>query len=109
MSISDIFYECRADNIKNFIPATQIKTQEDIDEYNAKGYAIGYTADEFAKTFPDKVFYNNGFNKTYYYDASQFILFVIHMYGRQVLSFDNNFQEEILKTILGWNIQKRWS
>jgi len=103
MMLSEVFYECRADSIKNFIPATQIKTEQDIEEYNAKGYCIGYTADKFVETFPkipiNKIFYNNGFNKTYYYDASKYIVFIVRMYGCETFSSHEDFQNEILRGI----------
>lgn len=103
VSISEIFYQCRADSIKNLIPATVVKTNEDIETYNKNGFSIGFTADEFQSEFPlipiDKVFYNNGFAKIYYYDAPKFILFELQIYGRETLSLTGDFQGEVLKKI----------
>lgn len=93
MDKTELFSFVKSDSIKNLIKASEIKTKEDIERLQADNYLIGFTYDElknvFTEEIADKLYYNNGFNKTFYYDKDKFVLFSVQLYGKQaVLPFD---------------------
>lgn len=93
MDKAELFSFVKSDSIKNLIKASEIKTSEDIKRLETSGYMIGFTYDELKDVFTDevadKLYYNNGFNKTFYYDKDKFVLFSVQLYGKQaVLPFD---------------------
>lgn len=72
MNKSALFAFVKSDSIDDLIKASEVKTREDIVRLQSKDYSIGFTFDELKKVFPKKItdnlFYNNGFDKTFYYD-----------------------------------------
>ena len=78
MDKSELFSFVKSDSIKNFIKASEVKTNEDIKILQKSGYMIGFTFDKLAEVFPkeiaDRLYYNNGFDKTFYFDKENMIL-----------------------------------
>lgn len=104
MNIGDLMSSVRNDSIESFVPLSAITEQSVMDDYNASGYNIGYTYDEFKAEFPridaDKIFFCRGFNPTYYFDREKLILFGLTLYGRDAIALPNmSFQEYVLESI----------
>ena len=89
MDKSELFSFVKSDSIKNFIKASEVKTNEDIEILQKSGYMIGFTFDKLAEVFPkeiaDRLYYNNGFDKTFYFDKENMILFSVNLYGKEAL------------------------
>ncbi len=87
MNMSDLMHFVKTDSIKNFIRASEVKTASDIERLNKQNYAIGYTYDELNKIFhspvAENICYNNGFDKTFYFDRDKLVLFKMNMIGKQ--------------------------
>ena len=100
MDQSELFAFVKSDSIKNLICAADIKNRSDIEKAEADGYSVGYTNDELKEIFPnipsDKIWYNNGFHKTFYYDNEKLIIFPLNLYGKQKLE---SFKDMESKTI----------
>ncbi|MDO4563330.1 MAG: HD domain-containing protein [Clostridia bacterium] len=74
------------DTMKALVCSSEVKTEEDIKSLNRKGYNIGFVSDELKKMFPsidtNKIFYNNGYDKVFYYDKEKLIIFPIQLVGK---------------------------
>lgn len=101
MNRAELFAFVKSDSMKRLVPASDIKTQEIMEIHNGIEYNIGFTYDELLTVFPETVaknlYYNNGFDKAFYYDKEKLILFPVHMYGKQALKPFGEFAEEILE------------
>ena len=101
MNRAELFAFVKSDSMKKLVPASDIKTQEIMDIYNGVEYNIGFTYEELLTVFPETVaknlYYNNGFDKAFYYDKEKLILFPVHLYGKQALKPFNEFADEILE------------
>ena len=105
MAITDIIHQVRNDSIADLICLDTIKTEADKEKYNRNGYLIGYTADEFKKSFPaldtSKIYFCNGFDKTFYYDKEKFILFNTFLYDKQYMypAGSGNLEEDVVNMV----------
>ena len=85
MNRAELFAFVKSDSIRKFVPASYVKTQEDIKMFNGVGYSIGFTYDELQTLLPEIVtknlYFNNGFDKAFYYDKEKLVLFPIGLYG----------------------------
>ena len=101
MNRAELFAFVKSDSMKKLVPASDIKTQEIMDIHNGVEYNIGFTYDELLTIFPESVaknlYYNNGFDKAFYYDKDKLILFPVHLYGRQALKPFDEFGKEIVE------------
>ena len=101
MNKSALFAFVKSDSIDDLIKASEVKTREDIVRLQSKDYSIGFTFDELKKVFPKKItdnlFYNNGFDKTFYYDKEQFVLFPVPIYGTAMIESYNEIAEMVLR------------
>ncbi len=101
MNKSDLFAFVKSDSIDDLIKASEVKTREDIVRLQSKDYSIGFIFDELKKVFPrkitDNLFYNNGFDKTFYYDKEQFVLFPVPIYGMAMIESYNEIAEVVLR------------
>lgn len=104
MNRSDLFAYIKSDSIKNLIRSEEIKNKDDIARLQEKEYLIGFTYEELKKVLPErvaeKICFNNGFDKTFYYDREKCILFPVNMYGKSALKpFDELGIEIMSKAI----------
>lgn len=101
MKKSDLISFAKSDSIKNFIQASEVKTKSDISDLQQKQYLIGFTFDELKEIFPEKfvnnLCYNNGINKSYYYDKEVNVLFPVQLYGEATLKPYDELAEEALQ------------
>lgn len=85
MNKSELYAFVKSDSIKRFVPASDVKTQEDIKMFNGVGYSIDFTYDELQDVLPEMVaknlYFNNGFDKAFYYEKEKLVLFPIGLYG----------------------------
>ncbi|MBQ2921845.1 MAG: HD domain-containing protein [Tyzzerella sp.] len=101
MNRAELFAFIKSDSMKKLVPASDIKTKEIMDIHNGVEYNIGFTYDELLTVFPEAVaknlYYNNGFDKAFYYDKEKLILFPVHLYGKQALKPYDEFGKEIIE------------
>ena len=101
MNKSELFSFVKSDSMKRLVPASDVTTQEILETLNGVEYNIGFTYDELKEIFPEEItknlYYNNGFDKAFYYDKDKMILFSVHLYGRQALKPFDEFGKEILE------------
>ena len=101
MKKSDLILFAKSDSIKNFIQASEVKTKSDISDLQQKQYLIGFTFDELKEIFPEKfvnnLCYNNGIDKSFYYDKEANVLFPVQLYGEATLKPYDELAEETLK------------
>lgn len=101
MNKSDLFSFIRSDSIHNLIKASEVKTKDDINRLQSQEYLIGFTFDELKEVFPeqfaDNLYYNNGFDKTYYFDKDKNILFSVKLYGEAAIKPYNELAKDVLK------------
>lgn len=101
MKTSEFVEFAKSDSMKNLIWASKIKTQSDIDALNKKEYAIGFTYDELKRILPEriaeKICYNNGLDKTFYYDSEKFVLFRVNLIGKQTFGTYDELCMDIMK------------
>ena len=114
MDLSEVFHLSRNSSIHDLIPLTQIKSTCDIVAHSKNDYLIGYTVDEFTKTYPSidpaKIFFSCGLTKTFYFDKVRHILFPIHLYGTEFLSAGGDTLESIVNKMVSdfdYRVQRR--
>ena len=101
VNMSELFEFIKSDSIKNLICADKINTHSDIEKAKADGYSVGYTKDELKQVFPnipaDKIWYNNGYTPTFYYDKDKLVIFPVNLYGKQIIETFDNPEDEVIK------------
>lgn len=70
MNISDIIYKNNMESLANFVPLTNIQTEDDKKPYEERGYNILFTEKEWSSRFsipPQNMYYSNGLTPSMYY------------------------------------------
>lgn len=99
----------KSDSIDNLVKASDVRTKKDIDRLQKQGYLIGFTFDNLKEAFPeqmaDNLYYNNGLNKTYYFDKDKNILFPVYLYGEASIKPYNELAEDVIKQAKGLELE----
>lgn len=101
MNTSEFVVYAKSDSIKNLIWASKVKSQSDIEALNKDEYAIGFTYDElkriFSEKIAEKICYNNGLDKTFYFDKEKYILFRVNLVEKQTFGTYEELSMDIMK------------
>lgn len=105
-TISDLLLKNGSASMKDLYPLIKVQTEADKKELAAKGYAPGFTMDEWPYRLPkEKIFYSKHLIPgTYYYDPENEgipIAINLHIYGKERLAIiedEDTFCKYILET-----------
>ena len=106
MTLSELFAERNFFTSKALLPLTKIHSQQDKDAAREKGFAPGYTYDEWREAYPhidaNKVAYLSETNVgTVYFDREKALYLNLGIIDRQLLVSPDGYEERMLRAIKG--------
>lgn len=117
LSISDIVLQARnGESFFNLLPASELRTEDDVRKASEQGYAVSLTADAFQKKFEltdcelQHIYFSPYFGHAYYWDEATMVVFPLILAGEEYLSPNKKSMREniaIAKEDIAQKIKER--